>query len=59
MTDEEFNAWKWEKERREGSFKAQTEAFMPREYTNKEKPTASSMRDEDFPEDYFGSGDDR
>jgi hypothetical protein len=58
MTTEEFNDWKWEQERLAGSYRAQTEAFMPSQSTNK-KQSASSMRDEDFPEDYFGCGDDR
>ncbi len=57
MSDEEFRDYMWEKARLSGSFRAQTEAFMPSQ--NFSRPTASHMRDEDFPEDYFGCGDDR
>jgi hypothetical protein len=58
MTTEEFNDWKWEQERLAGSPRAQTEAFRPSQSDNN-WPSASYMRDEDFPEDYFGCGDDR
>jgi len=57
MSDEEFNDYMWEKERLAGSPRAQTEAFRPSQDFS--PLTASHMRDEDFPEDYFGCGDDR